>query len=167
MIMLSDVVIYTMHQSTDLPSLKLGEVTSGTSGVTAVGSILLVIRQRQPILAAVSIIGRKGISGVFSKTTYYQDALKQLQADPLALEALGAPPLKVHYISLRDKSNRVDKSTAQVKIPVSGKKSGGYLHVNSEMDFSLNSWSLQEVTLQLCNGHRIPVYVSSMKTISG
>ncbi|CAJ1053254.1 cytochrome c oxidase assembly factor 1 homolog [Xyrichtys novacula] len=91
----------------------------------------------------------------FSQSDYHQLALQKLEDCPVAMENLGAPPLKVHNIHLTDRYNRVDPYTAQIKIPVSGSKNGGYLFTTSIRDLDTNKWSLKLAVLRLREGQTI------------
>lgn len=98
----------------------------------------------------------------FARSEYYHRALEQLRDNHTAMESLGAPPLQVHNVRLTDRHNRVDKTSAKIKIPVSGTKSAGYLYTYSIRDTIMNRWCLQEVVLQLRDGQRIEVYEPSV-----
>ncbi|XP_076018410.1 cytochrome c oxidase assembly factor 1 homolog [Genypterus blacodes] len=91
----------------------------------------------------------------FADSDYHKLALQKLETCPLAMDSLGAPPLKVHNIHLSDKFNRVDQYTAQMKIPVTGSKSGGYLFTASIRDALTKQWSLKQAVLQLKDGHPV------------
>ncbi|XP_022617574.1 cytochrome c oxidase assembly factor 1 homolog [Seriola dumerili] len=91
----------------------------------------------------------------FSASDYHRLALQKLEACPAAMETIGAPPLKVHNIHLIDRHNRVDQNTAQMKIPVTGSKTGGYLYVFSVRDHDTNRWSLEQAVLKLREGQTI------------
>ncbi|XP_061549753.1 cytochrome c oxidase assembly factor 1 homolog isoform X2 [Phycodurus eques] len=67
----------------------------------------------------------------FAESDYHQVALQKLEACAVAMESLGAPPLKIHNIHLTDRHNRIDQQTAQIKIPVTGSRTGGYLYTSS------------------------------------
>ncbi|XP_018607025.2 cytochrome c oxidase assembly factor 1 homolog [Scleropages formosus] len=97
----------------------------------------------------------------FSRSDYYRVALEHLKRHSGAMESLGAPPLKVYNIHLTDGHNRVSPARAQIKIPVSGTKSAGYLYTSSSKDTLLNRWCLQEAVLLLRDGRRIDVLSSS------
>ncbi|KAK2844022.1 hypothetical protein Q5P01_010681 [Channa striata] len=88
----------------------------------------------------------------FAESDFHKLALQELEACPVAMESLGAPPLKVHNIHLTDRSNRVDQHTAQVKIPVTGSKNGGYLYTSAVRDPKTNRWSLTLAVLHLREG---------------
>ncbi|XP_057587089.1 cytochrome c oxidase assembly factor 1 homolog [Hippopotamus amphibius kiboko] len=96
------------------------------------------------------------VQKTFSRASYYQLALEHLHSHPEALEALGTP-LNVHYLHLTDKYNFVDIADAKLKIPVSGPKSEGHLYVSSSRDAPFKRWNLQEVVLELKDGHQIPL----------
>ncbi|XP_023253988.1 cytochrome c oxidase assembly factor 1 homolog [Seriola lalandi dorsalis] len=91
----------------------------------------------------------------FSTSDYHRLALQKLEACPAAMETIGAPPLKVYNIHLIDRHNRVDQNTAQMKIPVTGSKTGGYLYVFSVRDHDTNRWSLEQAVLKLREGQTI------------
>ncbi|XP_018551478.1 cytochrome c oxidase assembly factor 1 homolog isoform X1 [Lates calcarifer] len=91
----------------------------------------------------------------FAGSDYYTLALQKLEECPEAMESLGVPPLKVYNIHLTDRHNRVDHNTAQIKIPVTGSKTGGYLYTLSIRDTNTNRWSLKQVVLKLQEGQTI------------
>ncbi|XP_061586915.1 cytochrome c oxidase assembly factor 1 homolog [Cololabis saira] len=91
----------------------------------------------------------------FAGSQYHRLAVQQLQDCPPALAALGAPPLTVHNIHLSDRTNRMDQHSAQVKIPVTGPKSGGYLYAFAVRDGETGGWRLQQAVLALRQGQNL------------
>ncbi|KAM7378660.1 hypothetical protein PAMP_004271 [Pampus punctatissimus] len=88
----------------------------------------------------------------FTESDYHRLALQQLEACPVAMVSLGAPPLKVHNIHLTDRYNRIDQHTAQIKIPVTGSQTGGYLYTSSVREPNTNRWSLKQAVLMFREG---------------
>ncbi|XP_019724862.1 cytochrome c oxidase assembly factor 1 homolog isoform X2 [Hippocampus comes] len=93
----------------------------------------------------------------FAESDYHKLALQKLESCPIAMENLGAPPLKIHNIHLTDRENRIDQQTAQVKIPVTGSKASGYLYTSSIRDPITNRWSVKLAVLRLKEGQTINV----------
>ncbi|XP_068604939.1 cytochrome c oxidase assembly factor 1 homolog [Brachionichthys hirsutus] len=91
----------------------------------------------------------------FAESDYHKLALQKLESCPVAMETLGSPPLKVHSIHLTDRSNRVDQRVAQIKIPVTGAKTGAYLYTCSVRDPDSNRWNLKEAVLKIRTGETI------------
>ncbi|KAK5878391.1 hypothetical protein CesoFtcFv8_023802 [Champsocephalus esox] len=91
----------------------------------------------------------------FVESDYHRLATQKLKACPVAMERLGAPPLTIHNIHLTDRDNRVDQSTAQIKIPVTGSRTGGYLYTCSTRDRDTNRWSLKQAVLKLKEGQTV------------
>ncbi|XP_061784693.1 cytochrome c oxidase assembly factor 1 homolog isoform X1 [Nerophis lumbriciformis] len=88
----------------------------------------------------------------FAESDYHKLAVQKLEACTVAMESLGAPPLKVHNIRLTDRDNRVDHHTAQMKIPVSGSRTGGYLYTTSSWEPGNNRWRVKMAVLRLKEG---------------
>ncbi|XP_072219682.1 cytochrome c oxidase assembly factor 1 homolog [Leuresthes tenuis] len=91
----------------------------------------------------------------FAESDYHRLAVQELEACPFAMESLGAPPLKVHNIHLTDRHNLVNQHTAQIKIPVTGSKTGGYLYTSSLREPDTHKWSLKQAVLKLREGQTI------------
>ncbi|XP_068406413.1 cytochrome c oxidase assembly factor 1 homolog isoform X1 [Eschrichtius robustus] len=132
---------------------------------SSLGSRMSVLLGKQVFFTCVAASGGCAllyylIQKTFSRASYYQWALEHLHSHPEALEALGTP-LNVHYLRLTDKYNFVDIADAKLKIPVSGRKSEGYLYVSSSRDAPFKRWNLQEVFLELKDGQQIPLFKPS------
>uniref|UniRef100_A0A3Q3XBM0 Cytochrome c oxidase assembly factor 1 homolog n=1 Tax=Mola mola TaxID=94237 RepID=A0A3Q3XBM0_MOLML len=84
----------------------------------------------------------------FTESDYHRLALQKLKEYPIAMESLGRP-LKVHNIHLTDRNNHIDEHMAQIKIPVTGSKSGGYLYTSSVRDPNNNKWILKQAVLKI------------------
>ncbi|XP_044224659.1 cytochrome c oxidase assembly factor 1 homolog isoform X2 [Thunnus albacares] len=96
----------------------------------------------------------------FFESDYHRLALQKLEACPVAMERLGAPPLKIHNIHLTDRNNRVDQHSAQIKIPVTGSETGGYLYTSSVRDPNTNRQLLRlhvKFSMKLLPGYRLNI----------
>ncbi|XP_028988622.1 cytochrome c oxidase assembly factor 1 homolog [Betta splendens] len=91
----------------------------------------------------------------FAQSDYHRLALQKLEECPVAMETLGAPPLRVSNIRLTDRHNHIDQYTAQMKIPVRGSKAGGYLYTSSVRDPITDRWSLRQAVLQFWEGQTV------------
>lgn len=91
----------------------------------------------------------------FNQSDYYELALQKLEDCPTAMESLGAPPLKVHYINLFDNHNRVEMYKSQIKIPVSGSNNKGVLFTSSVRNPDTFRWKLKQAVLELHEGQSI------------
>ncbi|XP_029308650.1 cytochrome c oxidase assembly factor 1 homolog [Cottoperca gobio] len=100
----------------------------------------------------------------FAESDYHRLALQKLEACSVAMESLGAPPLKVHNIHLTDRNNCINQRTAQIKIPVTGSETGGYLCTSSIRDLNTNRWSLKQAVLKLREGQTIDLLNPSPPT---
>nr|XP_019962190.1 PREDICTED: cytochrome c oxidase assembly factor 1 homolog [Paralichthys olivaceus]XP_019962198.1 PREDICTED: cytochrome c oxidase assembly factor 1 homolog [Paralichthys olivaceus] len=100
----------------------------------------------------------------FTGSDWHRLAMQKLEACPTALESLGVPPLKVYNIHLTDRHNRVDQDTAQIKIHVSGSKTGGCLYTSSIRDSNTNRWSLEQAVLSLREGQTINLLSQTQAT---
>ncbi|XP_077471960.1 cytochrome c oxidase assembly factor 1 homolog [Stigmatopora argus] len=96
----------------------------------------------------------------FAQSDYHKLALQKLEECTIAMESLGAPPLKIHNLHLTDKDNRIDQQIAKLKIPVTGSKTGGYLYTSSIRDPNTNRWSVKLAVLRLKEGHTINLMTS-------
>ncbi|CAN2389614.1 Cytochrome oxidase complex assembly protein 1, partial [Pristimantis euphronides] len=94
----------------------------------------------------------------FAQREYYLSALQKLESQSNVLALMGAPPLKIHNLRLMDRYNRVDKTTAQIKIPVSGTTMSGILYSTAVKDQCSRRWNLQDVILKLNNGESVQLY---------
>lgn len=88
----------------------------------------------------------------FASSEYHRSAVQKLEQCPVAMASLGAPPLKVYNIHLTDRQNYIGHQRAQLKIPVTGSKTGGYLYTSSQRDPDTNGWSLKQAVLKLRDG---------------
>nr|XP_061795431.1 cytochrome c oxidase assembly factor 1 homolog [Nerophis lumbriciformis] len=91
----------------------------------------------------------------FAESDYHKLALQKLEECTVAMESLGAPPLKIHNIHLTDRDNRIDQQIAKIKIPVTGSKTGGYLYTSSIRDPNTNRWNVKLAVLRLKEGQTI------------
>lgn len=91
----------------------------------------------------------------FAASEYHQLAVQKLEACPVAMESLGAPPLRVYNLHLTDRQNYIDQHWAQIKIPVRGSKTGGYLYASSRRDEQESRWRLKQAVLKLREGQII------------
>uniref|UniRef100_A0A8C5PCD3 Cytochrome c oxidase assembly factor 1 n=1 Tax=Leptobrachium leishanense TaxID=445787 RepID=A0A8C5PCD3_9ANUR len=129
------------------------------------GKMPIPLKNLQQLAIYVTVVSGGGcglmyyfMQKTFAKKEYYMSAIEKLNSKADALDVLGAPPLKIHYLRLTDKYNLVNPSAAQIKIPVSGTISAGYLYVKSDRDSLNKRWTLKDVTLKLNTGQEIPVY---------
>ncbi|XP_028988624.1 cytochrome c oxidase assembly factor 1 homolog [Betta splendens] len=85
-------------------------------------------------------------------------ALQKLKECPVAMETLGAPPLKVSRIRLTDRRLFIDQYTEQMMIPVRGSKARGFLCTFSVRDPITNRWSLRQAVLELWEGQTVDLF---------